>query len=171
MNRRKVYFYSALILTISVIMLLATGSSLLTASLDNDDSIPLGTLITWTGMISLPLSIYWGLKELRKPSSKLNGILSGFLKIIIIAGILWVPISYLLAGNLSFTFSEKQSFQGGQAAMRWFWRLSYGIGIGAILTLIVYWISLLFINKKSVAKPKNSNLKPETDGDTRPMSD
>ena len=151
MNRRKTYFYISLILTLSVITLLASGSSLLTIALNSDNSIPFGTLITWTGMVSLPLTIYWGIKELRKPLSKLNKILSGFLKIIIILGILWVPISFLLAGNLSFTFSEKESFQGGQVAMRWFWWLSYGIGIGAILTLIIYWISLFFKKKKTIA--------------------
>jgi len=151
MNKRKIYFYSALILTLSVIILLATGSSLLTIPLDRDESIPLGTLITWTGIISLPLTIYWGIKELRKPSSKLNRTLSRFLKIIMILGILWVPISYLLAGNLSFSFSEKEPFQGGQDAMIWFWRLSYGIGIGAILTISTYWISLLFKKDKTVA--------------------
>lgn len=151
MNKRKIYFYCALILTLSVIILLITGSSILTIALDGDRTIPFGTLITWTGMISLPLTIYWGIKELRKPSSKLNGILSGFLKIILVLGILWVPLSYLLAGNLSFSFSEKETFQGGQDAMKWFWRLSYGIGIGAILTLIIYWISLLFKKKKAVA--------------------
>src|SRR6056297_3392645 len=138
MNRRKTYFYTSLILTLSVITLLVTGSNLLIIPLDNSKSIPFGTFITWTGMVSLPLTIYWGIKELRKPLSKLNRIL-------------WVPISYLLAGNLSFTFSEKETFQGGQIAMRWFWRLSYGIGIGAILTLIIYWISLLFKKKKTVA--------------------
>ncbi|MBO3115982.1 hypothetical protein J4050_04445, partial [Winogradskyella sp. DF17] len=115
------------------------------------NSIPLGTFITWAGMIALPLSVYWGIKELRKPLEKLNIILSGFIKIIIIFGILWVPISYLLAGNLSFSFSEKESFQGGQDAMKWFWRLSYGIGIGTILTLITYWISLIFKKDKTVA--------------------
>ena len=101
-------------------------------------------------MISLPLTIYWGTKDLRKPSGKLNRFLSGLLKIIIILGILWVPISYFLAGNLSFTFSEKETFQGGQEAMKWFWRLSYGIGIGAVLTITTYWISLLFIKDKTV---------------------
>ena len=150
-NRRKTYFYSVLILTLTTIILLATGSSLLTMALDCDELIPIGTLITWTGMISLPLTIYWGIKELRKPTRKLNRILSGFLKIIITLGILWAPISYLLAGNLSFSFSEKETFQGGQAAMQWFWRLSYGIGIGAILILIIYWISLLFKKKKTIA--------------------
>ena len=152
MNKRKIYFYSALVLTLSVIILLAAGSSLLTIALDKDESIPVGTLMTWMGMISLPLTIYWGIKELRKPSSKLNSILSGLLKIIITLGILWVPLSYLLAGNLSFSFSEKETFQGRQDAMKWFWRLSYGNGIGAILTITIYWISLLFIKDKKAAK-------------------
>lgn len=135
-----------MILTLSVIILLVTGSPLLTIAFDSDSKIPSGTLITWIGMISLPLTIYWGTEELRKPSSKLNRFLSGFLKFIIVLGILWVPISYLLAGNLSFSFSEKETFQGGQYAMRWFWRLSYGIGIGSILTLVIYWIAS-FIKK------------------------
>jgi len=143
-NKRKTYFYTALILTLSVIILLVTGSSLLTMSLSSDQSIPLGTFITWAGMVSLPLTIYWSVKELRNPTKKINIILSAFLKIIIAFGILWVPIAYLLSGNLSFTFSEKNTFQGGQAAMRWFWHLSYGIGVGSLLTIITYWISLLF---------------------------
>jgi hypothetical protein len=144
MNSRKIYFYIASIVTLSTIILLATGSSLLTMALDNNKSIPFGTPITWAGMIALPLTLYWGVKELRKPTKNLYQILSVFLKIMITLGILWVPISYLLAGNLSFTFTEKATFQGGQAAMRWFWRLSFGIPAGSILTIIIYWISLLF---------------------------
>jgi len=147
MNKRKIWFFSSLIVTFSTIIILVTGSSLLTISLDEANSIPLGTFITWAGMIALPLSVYWGIKELRKASEKLNRILSAFIKIIIILGILWVPISYLLAGNLSFSFSEKETLQGGQDAMKWFWRLSYGIGIGSILTIIIYWISLIFRKK------------------------
>ncbi|MBT8260717.1 MAG: hypothetical protein KJN82_05340 [Bacteroidia bacterium] len=147
MNRRKKYFYYAMIVTITSITLLVAGSSLLTIPLDNKKTIPLGTLITWAGMISLPLTIYWGIKELRKPTIRLNKILAVCLKIIIILGILWVPISFLLAGNLSFSFSGKELFQGGQVAMRLFWYLSYGIGIGSILILSMYWISLLFKKK------------------------
>lgn len=128
-------------------LLFATGSFLLTIPLDSHQSIPLGTFITWAGMIALPLTVYWGIKELRKPSRKLSNMLSVLLKIIITLGILWVPIAYALAGNLSFTFTEKVPFQGGQVAMRWFWYLTYGIAIGAISILFVYWISLLF-NKK-----------------------
>ncbi|NNK82248.1 MAG: hypothetical protein HKO92_03910 [Flavobacteriaceae bacterium] len=134
-------------MTITSITLLATGSFLLTVALDDKKTIPFGTLITWAGMISLPLTIYWGIKELRKPTIRLNKILAVCLKIIIILGILWVPISFLLAGNLSFSFSGKELFQGGQVAMRLFWYLSYGIGIGSILILSMYWISLLFKKK------------------------
>lgn len=150
MNKRQIWLFSSLIVTFSTIILLVTGSSLLTIALDDANSVPLGTFITWAGMIALPLSIYWGIKELRKPSKKLNRILSGFLKIIITVGILWVPISYLLAGNLSFTFSEKVTFQGGQIAMKWFWRLCYGIVIGSIITITTYWISLLFKKNKTI---------------------
>ena len=144
MKNRKIYFYSALFITLLVVILLITGSSILNIGLDSNDTIPLGTFITWLGMIALPLTVYWGTKNLRTPNNQFNNILGIALKIILVLGILWVPISYLLAGNLAFSFSEKVTFQGGQAAMRWFWRLSYGIGIGSLSVLIIYWISLLF---------------------------
>ncbi|MAP54955.1 MAG: hypothetical protein CL605_08650 [Altibacter sp.] len=151
MKRINIWFYIFLIVTISSIILLVTGSPLLTLPLDEFHTIPLGTFITWLGMISLPLTIFIGCREFRNPTTKLNRILSGFLKIIIVLGILWVPISYLLAGNLSFNFSEKDTFQGGQTAMIWFWRLSYGIGIGSISILIIYLISLIFKKNKTGA--------------------
>lgn len=149
MKLRKVYFLSSLLITLLVIALLVTGSKFLTVALDKDATIPLGTFITWAGIIALPQTVYWGVYGLRTPNNKLHKLLSILLKTCIVLGILWVPISYLLAGNISFTFTEKVTFQGGQSAMRWFWRLSYGIAIGAIATLLVYWISLLF-------KPKNN---------------
>lgn len=144
MKRRKVWFFASLIVAFSTIILLASGSSLLTISLNSSNSVPLGNIITWAGMISLPLSIYLGVRNLRRPSGILNTSLAGLLKIILAMAILWFPLSYMLAGNLSFSFSEKETFQGSQKAMRWFWGFSYGIGIGAISTVIMYWISLLF---------------------------
>ena len=95
-------------------------------------------------MIALPITIFWGIKELRQPKSKFSTLLSKLIKVMIILGVLWVPISFLLAGNISFTFTEKATFQGGQAAMRWFWRLSYGIGIGSVSILVLYWVTLMF---------------------------
>jgi len=154
MNRRKILFFTTLFISIATIIIITTGSSVLTIALDKENTIPLGTFITWAGMISLPSTVYWGIKEMRKPSNKLNRIISGLLKFIMVLGILWVPISYLLAGNLSFSFSKKETFQGGQMAMKWFWYLSYGIGLGAIFTLLIYWISLLFQKRNTIAKDK-----------------
>ncbi|WP_019038496.1 hypothetical protein [Psychroflexus tropicus] len=76
-------------------------------ALDQAETIPLGTFMSWFGMIALPPSIYWGVKEFRQPTRKVTKYLSVLLKVILILGILWVPISYVLAGNLSISFSEK----------------------------------------------------------------
>ena len=126
-----------------VIYLLITGSPILTISLAENANIPLGTFITWAGMISLPLTVYWGIHPLRHPKSTWHIALSIGLKVILALGILWVPIAYGLAGNISFTFSESETFQGSQLAMQWFWYLSYGIGIGALLVLVLHWVSRL----------------------------
>ena len=148
MSRRKVSLVIFLIVTFSTIVLLVTGSSILTIAVV--ENIPLGNFITWAGMISLPLSIFLGINEFRNPSGYWSKFLSWTLKIIILLAVCWVPLSYLLSGNLSFSFNEKESFQGGQSAMRWFWRLSYGINLGAILILILYWVSLIIKKVKTV---------------------
>ncbi|MDY2587955.1 hypothetical protein [Winogradskyella aquimaris] len=72
MKKRQVYIIISLLSILTVIALLVTGSSLLTLALFKDNAIPLGTFITWTGMFSLPLTIYWGIKALRKPTNKLQ---------------------------------------------------------------------------------------------------
>ena len=124
--------------------LLITGSSLLIEPLYNGSSVPLGTIITWGGIISLPLSIYWGIKNLRNPKTHFNKLLSILLKATLFFALLWVLICYFLAGNLSFSFTETDTFRGGQLAMKWFWRISYATCVGPILILIIYWLSLLF---------------------------
>jgi hypothetical protein len=143
MSKSKILFFIFIIITFFSVFLLVTGSSLLTKALDQNNTIPLGTFITWLGIISLPLTLYFGIKDLRYPYNLLLKILASLLKIILILAVAWVPISYLLAGNISFSFSEKETFQGGQLAMKIFWTLSYGIAIGVVIILFIYWIFLL----------------------------
>jgi hypothetical protein len=143
MNKQQIGFFSSLIIILIVVILLITGSPILTVPLYKGSSIPLGTFITWSGLVSLPLCIFWGINNLRNPKNDFNKYLGLTLKVLLLTALLWVPISYLLAGNLSFSFTEKDTFQGGQLAMTWFWRISYATAIGPILLLIIYWISLL----------------------------
>ena len=148
MNKQKIRFYFSLTAVLITIFLLVTGSPILSKPLYNSSTIPFGTIITWVGIIALPLSIYWGNNNFRNPNTTFNKYLGNFLKVIILLTFLWVPISFLLAGNLSFSFTEKETFQGGQLAMKWFWRITYGTAISPILLIIIYWLSQLILSKK-----------------------
>ncbi|MBT8236911.1 MAG: hypothetical protein KJO04_12005 [Bacteroidia bacterium] len=144
MKNRKLWLLGSLVIFIAALTLLFTGSPVLDRSMSKTANIPWGTLITWLGMISLPLSLYLSAKKLRRPVSKIQKYLSLILKALIFLAILWVPICYLLAGNIAFNFSSGEGFQGGQTAMKWFWRYSYGIPIATIVLFLLYWIARFF---------------------------
>jgi len=135
MMKRKIGFFISLFVFLVAAVLLVSGSSLLTISLSEEYALPSGTFITWFGMMALPMSILLGIKRLHSPENKLYKILRILVWLSLLLAFLWVPVSYLLAGNLSFSFSEKESFQGGQTAMRWFWRYAYLV---VILPLVVF---------------------------------
>ncbi|RIV35156.1 hypothetical protein D2V08_07265 [Flagellimonas lutimaris] len=145
MTQPKFYFFASLTIFIIVAILLITGSFVLTEPLYNGSTIPMGTPLTWLGIMSLPLAIYFGIERFRNPS-KTYKFLSPLLKFSLATTILWVPVSYLLAGNLSFSFSEKEVFQGGQLAMKLFWGYSYGVVILPLLLLIIHWV-LKLVNR------------------------
>ena len=143
MRTQKIRLITAILVFILALILLFTGSTVLEYAILKDPYLPIGTLITWLGMISLPYAIYWGIKEIRQPSRKTTRLLSSVLKVILALAILWAPICYLLAGNLAFNFSEVEAFQGGQSAMRWFWRYSYGLPITSLGVFLAYGIHSL----------------------------
>lgn len=148
MKSNRFIFFLAIAVILLTINLFITGSTLLTYALA--DGVPLGTFITWAGLIAVPTAIYYGIEELRNPSVKVIKYLSWILKLIYFLSILWVPISYLLAGNISFNFRESPTFQGGQTAMQVFWVFTYGLVISSILVLL----TSLIISK--IATRKNS---------------
>ncbi|MDT0552983.1 hypothetical protein [Urechidicola vernalis] len=143
MTNRNATLIVLVAITLTIGVLLFLGTPILSKSLFEGITIPAGTLITWLGLIGLPLSIFIGVVEFRKPSNKWFRFLSILIKTILVLAILWVPISYLLSGSFSFNYSNTDSFQGGHIAMKIFWILSYGIAIGSLSILILYWISLL----------------------------
>lgn len=142
--KRKTLLFCTLSVLLTSLFFLVTGSSILNYSLNKENSLPLGTFITWFGIISLPLSIYLGVSEFRNPTKKMTKAFANLLKIVLILSVFWIGISYLLAGNLSFSFSEKSTFQGGQLAMSIFWKTTYSLAITPIFLLIIYLFSKLF---------------------------
>lgn len=150
MKNRKIGFWLSLFVFLIAVFLLVTGSPLLTFALLENPVFPLGNLITWAGLASLPLAIYLGSKSLESPQSKVFRLLSRLLKASLVLALLWVPICALLAGNLSFSFSgSAPSFQGGQTAMRIFWIYTYSVAAAPILILIFSWLLRFFSNKKT----------------------
>lgn len=144
---RKIYFLFSLAIFLTVLTLLVTGSSVLNLALDKEGSLPLGTLLTWLGFVALPLTIYWGSRSMREPQKPVEKWLSRALKFAMVLAILWVPISYLLAGNLSFTFRGQEEFRGSDRASIWFWRLCYTTVILPLIILLSHWIYLIFRKK------------------------
>lgn len=140
MKNRKTWLILSIIVTLISFFLLISGSKLLTVLLIKKMQLPIGTITTWFGFIGLSLSVYLGIKNLRTPQNWMEKLLSQQLKISLLLSIFWILISYSLAGNLTFTFSESVTFQGGQSAMKIFWVLNYAIVIIPLLTLFSYFI-------------------------------
>lgn len=151
MSKSSVLLGVLVLLTIVVVILLTSGSSFLTVSLDTENQVPAGTFITWFGMITLPLSVFLGCGKLRNSETVFQNFLSVIIKMVIILGVLWLPFSYLLAGNIAFNFTEKLTFQGGQLAMKLFWINSYGIPALAMGVLVACLI-LALINEIRVKR-------------------
>lgn len=119
-------------------ILLITGSAILTLPLISNPYVPWGTLITWVGLVSLPLCLYLGFKGIYQPTGKKYKLISGVVKMLVVLSFLWVPVSYLLAGNLSFSFTETPGFQGGQIAMRMFWIFSGALVVLPLLSFTLF---------------------------------
>lgn len=147
MKKRKIWLVSIVLIFILASYLLITGSPILTISLSENPYFPLGNLTTWLGMIALPLTFYFGIKRLREPQTKTERYFTLVLKVFIGLAILWVPISYLLAGNLSNSFSNTPGFQGGQSAMRLFWMNTYITVAAPLLLGIIYGLYSLFMRR------------------------
>ena len=139
----KLFFSIALVTFLGVLFLLITGSPVLTYAVDSSGKIPSGTPVTWLGLISFPALILLGVSSIKHPGDKFYVFLKRLLILTFILAILWVPVCYLLAGNLSFTFSERAEFQGGQSAMKLFWIYTYSIPALSLTVLILHWLNLL----------------------------
>lgn len=126
--------------------LLVSGSDLLLIPLVEDPYLPLGNIITWIGIIALPLSIYFGIGKVRKPHTKTATFYKHLLKLIIALAAAWGFVAYGLAGNFATTFKNQPGFVGSSRASEYFWNYNYLVVAAPLVFLLVYGLHRLILN-------------------------
>lgn len=151
MRRKTLFLISAFLLIISL-YLLTSSSPILVKPVYEGSNFLVGTLVAWLAIIALPISIYYGLKKMSAPGSRISRLFSTLLKWIILLSCLWAPIGYLFSGNWAFTFERQEDFPGGAVASQYFWIFTSLVVLLPIIFLVTYLLYrlllLIFRNKR-----------------------
>jgi len=123
-----------LLLLIGSGILLLEASPVLTKPLVKGFGLPFGTLVAWVGITMVPLSILSGIRLIRKPISRAYRFYNQVFRILTLLSSFWGLVSYLLAGNWAYTFTESVRFRGSEKAFSVF----------IYYTAIIISLSLLF---------------------------
>jgi hypothetical protein len=117
-ERQKIF---VIILALGVFIcsawLLATASPLLLIELAPAPGLPLGTLVAWAGIVSLPVASFLGFQRYLDRDSRLSRASRYSMLCLLLLAAAWGFVSYGLAGNWAFNFSNQSgSFRGSVAA-------------------------------------------------------
>lgn len=135
MTNKKIFPISLVILGI-VIILFATGSSILTYGVFG---IPAGNLILWVGFISLQFAVYSFHKGFKASNSILSKLIRNMMHLLIGVSILWFCIAYLLSGNLNFDFSSSaKGYLGSPKASILYWNILYVLIVAPVVLMVLY---------------------------------
>jgi predicted tellurium resistance membrane protein TerC len=137
-----------LLLLIGSSILLLEGLPILTEPVIEGYGLPFGTLITWVGIIMFPLSILMGIRKIRKPTSEVYHFYKRVFFVFTLLGVAWGGISYLLAGNWTYTFSNDETFKGSERAFNIFLIYTAVVISMTLLTFLIFGIHHLIINQK-----------------------
>lgn len=144
MNKRQLLLTFCVIVFLAALIPLVMGAELLGFPIIENPYFPLGNLLTALGFIAMPCIFFFGRKRFFEPVSKRDRFFSKLYKTLIVIAALWIPLCYLLAGNLSNSFGNSDSFQGSQEAGEFFWMLNYGLAGLPIALFIVFLFLKLF---------------------------
>ena len=140
----NIIFWIAIFLVIGVVFLLASGHEWLTIPLVKQPFFPLGTLLTWSLWILLPVLIGGRLGVKRFRFSWIGWIFVLLNLVALLLGLAWGGIGYWLSGNWAFHFENS-------AASDRFWNLNQVLIVINLLTLFFRFVFLVFQTKP---KPK-----------------
>lgn len=126
--QRRILVILALMVFVGSAYLLATASPWLLIEPTRLSGLPLGTLVAWAGIVSLPVASFLGFHRLLNRDSRPAKIFRSLMICLLLLCATWGFVAYGLAGNWSFNFSNQtDSFQGSVAAGEIFWAYSKSI--------------------------------------------
>lgn len=143
MNLNRIGLLVSLVVFCSATYLLVTGSHLLNYLLSASLGLPLGTLITWLGLLSLPGMLYFAFPSLRTPKGRTQQFLRSAWRISLLLALAWPFISFYLASNWSFSFRLQDSFRGSDRASYYFWCLCTATVVWPLLMLFALIVEYL----------------------------
>lgn len=151
--KAKTKIYIPIIILVSSLFLVVTGSPILNKPFIKDSTLPLGTLISWIGIIALTLTIYCIFNKIHRSNSKNHKILRYVFKGIISLASIWGFIGFLFANNWALTFQNHDKFRGSIDASLFFWIYTATLVLFPILLIII--LLLISMAKKLMKRPKH----------------
>ena len=141
--RRKFLIISAMIIFLIAAYLLLTTSSILSIYILEKPGLPIGTVITWLGIVSIHILVFFGSRKLDRTSLISRRLIKPGLPVLFLLAILWIPIGFILSGNLAFNF-RGQTFLGTNIeSSEVFWFNNYFVVAAPIFLLLLQLISTL----------------------------
>lgn len=144
MKYRKIYFYVSLSLFVCGLILLFIFPSVLLIPFNNEN--PIGNILLWPMVVAYPMSIFFGFKSLLNPKNEIEIVFSRIIKSLILLCLLWMPINYLIAGNLSFNFNGTYYVFAKISKQDIFWDYNYFIAGAPFSFLVLYSLYRWFAN-------------------------
>lgn len=142
----KAKFWVATIVVILTGLLLISGSSLNTMPLVMDPYIPFGNVMTWFGLICLPLSLLLYLALYANLGRILEVLYGLVLRLAILAGFAWPFVGKYLSGNWANSFVDKPE----ESALFWTYT-EYTVIVSLVIFILIAVQVLLqrFVFKKT----------------------
>lgn len=145
--KTKSITYTSSIILISCLILVVTGSPILNIPLYEGSAFPLGTLVSWIGLIAFTSAIYLAFNKIDRVSNSIRQIIRIVSGSTIILALLWGLIGFVFAGNWAFVFQNHDEFRGGIEASRYFWIFTASLVLLPVLLFLI--LLLLLLIKRS----------------------
>ena len=148
MKANTVTYISSIIL-VSCLFLIVTGSPILNAPLYNGSAFPLGTLVSWIGIIAFAFTIYLSFNRIHHANNSFHRIIRIVSGSIVVLALFWGLIGFLFAGNWAFTFQNHDEFRGSIEASGYFWIFTATLILLPVLLFLILWLLIKRSFKRS----------------------